>query len=62
MKTIYKEQYRQIGLKIAYYRKLRGLTHLEAPNISKALSLDTLFDIAAVLEVPPHKFLCFEDS
>ena len=36
--------------------------HLEAPNISKALSLDTLFDIAAVLEVPPHKFLCFEDS
>ena len=77
MKTIYKEQYRQIGLKIAYYRKLRGLTqeelaervgvtpafigHLEAPNISKALSLDTLFDIAAVLEVPPHKFLCFED-
>ena len=78
MKTIYKEQYRQIGLKIAYYRQLRGLTqeelaeqvgvtpafigHLEAPNISKALSLDTLFDIAAVLEVPPHKFLCFEDS
>ena len=78
MKTIYKEQYRQIGLKIAYSRKLRGLTqeelaeqvgvtpafigHLEAPNISKALSLDTLFDIAAVLEVPPHKFLCFEDS
>ena len=77
MKTIYKEQYRQIGLKIAYYRKLRGLTqeelaeqvgvtpafigHLEAPNISKALSLDTLFDIAAVLEVPSHKFLCFED-
>ena len=77
MKTIYKEQYRQIGLKIAYYRKLRGMTqeelaeqvgvtpafigHLEAPNISKALSLDTLFDIAAVLEVPPHKFLCFED-
>ena len=77
MKTIYKEQYRQIGLKIAYYRKLRGLTqeelaeqvgvtpafigHLEAPNISKALSLDTLFDIATVLEAPPHKFLCFED-
>ena len=26
MKDIYKEQYRQIGLKIAYYRKLRGLT------------------------------------
>lgn len=77
MKAIYNEQYRQIGLKIAYYRKLRGLTqeelaeqvgltpayigHLEAPNISKALSLGTLFDIAAVLDVAPQKFLAFED-
>ena len=72
MKSIYAEQYRQIGLKIAYYRKLRGLAeqvgltpayigHLEAPNISKALSLDTLFDIAAVLDVSPQKFLAFED-
>ena len=26
MKTIYADKYRQIGLKIAYYRKLRGLT------------------------------------
>lgn len=78
MKSIYAEKYRQIGLKIAYYRKLRGLTqeelaeqvgltpafigHLEAPNISKALSLDSLFDIATALEVPPHKFLNFEDD
>ena len=77
MKSIYAEQYRQIGLKIAYYRKLRGLTqaelaeqvgltpayigHLEAPNISKALSLDPLFDIASVLDVAPQKFLAFED-
>ncbi len=76
MKQIYSEKYRQIGLKIAYYRKLRGLTqeelaeridltpafigHLEAPNIVKALSMDTLFDIAAVLDIPPHKFLMFE--
>ena len=77
MKTIYADKYRQIGLKIAYYRKLRGLTqeelaeqvgltpayigHLEAPNISKALSLDTLFDIATALDVAPQKFLAFED-
>ena len=77
MKSIYSEQYRQIGLKIAYYRKLRGLTqeelaeqvgltpayigHLEAPNISKALSLDTLFDIAAALDIAPQKFLTFEE-
>lgn len=76
MKQIYSEKYRQIGLKIAYYRKLRGLTqeelaekvdltpafvgHLEAPNIAKALSLDTLFDIAAVLDIPPYKFLMFD--
>lgn len=78
MKQIYAENYRQIGIKIAYFRKLRGLTqeelaeqtgltpafigHLEAPNISKALSLDTLFDIANVLNVDPYKFLIFEDS
>ena len=77
MKSVYAEQYRQIGLKIAYYRKLRGLTqeelaeqvgltpayigHLEAPNISKALALDTLFDLAAALEVAPQQFLTFED-
>ena len=78
MKKIYAEQYRQIGLKIAYYRKLRGLTqedlaeqvdltpafigHLEAPNITTALSLDALFDIAAALDVPAHKFLIFEET
>lgn len=78
MKQIYAEKYRQIGLKIAYYRKLRGLTqeelaeqvgltpafigHLEAPNIIKALSLDTLFDIAEALEISPHKFLMFDNN
>lgn len=35
--------------------------HVEAPNISKAISLDTLFDIAAVLKVPSYKFLYFDD-
>lgn len=77
MKPIYRSEYLQIGLKIAYYRKLRGLTqeqlaekidrtpafigHVEAPNISKAVSLDTLFDIAYVLDVPAYKFLIFDD-
>ena len=66
MKSIHTEKYRQIGLKIAYYRKLRGLTqeelaeqvgltpayigHLEAPNISNALHVDA------------QKFLMFEES
>lgn len=77
MKTIYERKYLQIGLKIAYFRKLRGLTqeqlaeqidrtpafigHVEAPNINKAVSLDTLFDIASVLDVPAYKFLMFDD-
>lgn len=78
MKDIYESEYLQIGLKIAYYRKLRGLTqeqlaeriertpafigHVEAPNINKAISLDTLFDIAIVLDIPAYKFLVFEDE
>lgn len=78
MKQIHVEKYRQIGLKIAYYRKLRGLTqeglaervgltpafigHLEAPNIMKALSLDALFDIAEALDVPARKFLDFDEE
>lgn len=77
MKSEYEREYLQIGLKIAYYRKLRGLTqeqlaeqvgrtaayigHVEAPNISKAVSLDTLFDIATVLDVPAYKFLVFDE-
>lgn len=77
MNAKYESEYRQLGLKIAYFRKLRGLTqeelaeqidkssafigHVEAPNINKAVSLDTLFDIAEALDVPAHKFLTFED-
>ena len=59
-------------------RKLRGLTqeelaeridrspafvgHVEAPNIKKAVSLDTLFAIAQALDVPTYRFLIFDDS
>lgn len=77
MKPVYDSEYLQLGLRIAYYRKLRGLTqeqlaeqidrtpafigHVEAPNVRKAVSLDTLFDIAAVLDIPAYKFLMFDD-
>ena len=78
MKPAHIDKYRQLGLKISYYRKLRGLTqeqladevglspafigHVEAPNIDKAISLDTLFDIADALKVPVHRFLLLDDD
>lgn len=35
--------------------------HVEAPNVPKAVSLDTLFDISVVLDIPVHKFLMFDE-
>ena len=78
MRQEFEQEYLQLGLKIAYYRKLRGLTqeelaeridrspafvgHVEAPTIKKAVSLDTLFAIAQALDVPAFRFLNFDDS
>jgi len=77
MKEKYFDKYRTIGLKISYYRKLRGLTQeqlaekieknlafigaVEAPNVNRTVSLDTLFDIAEALDVPPYKFLAEDE-
>lgn len=73
MKEKYFQKYKIIGLKIGYYRKLKGLTQeqlaekidknlafvgaVEAPNVNRTISLDTLFDISEALDVPSHKFL-----
>lgn len=70
-------QYRQLGLTIAYYRKLRGLTqlqlaecvelsrthisNLEAPNMPTSISLDKLFDISEALDVPVAKLFEFRE-
>lgn len=70
-----KQEYKMIGLNIAYYRKLKGITQLqlseqinisrthmsniEAPNMPTSISLDTLFDIADALEVPVASLLDF---
>ncbi len=70
-------QYKQLGLTIAYYRKLKGITqqalansvglsrthisNLEAPNMPTSISLDKLMDIADILNVPIKKFFDFRD-
>ena len=62
-----KKQYRELGLTISYYRKLKGMTQLqlaeatdvsrthmsniEAPNGKTSVSLDKLFDIADALGI-----------
>lgn len=77
MKQQHYSKYKQLGLKIGYYRKLKGLTQeelaeridkstsfigaVEAPNINRTISIDTLFDIAEVLEISPYKLLKFDD-
>lgn len=70
MREKYREKYRLLGLRIAYYRKVRGytqeqlaemigkswsfLSQVEANNGAKlkGISLETLFSIAEVLQVP----------
>ena len=70
--------YKQIGLNIAYYRKLRNLsqialaeavdlsrTHIsniEAPNMKTSISLESLFDIADALQIAPKELLDFRSS
>ncbi len=78
MERVYQDRFRQVGLRIAYYRKLRGMTqeqlaeatnmstvfisHVEAPGIDKTVSLGTLFAIADVLDIPAYKLLVFEED
>lgn len=78
MNIKYRDQYRSLGIKIGYYRRLRGYTQeqlaelinkdtsylggIEAPGVERGLSLDTLFDIADALKVPPYKLLIDDDE
>ena len=71
METQYREQYICFGLKVQYYRKLRGLTQeafadkigkswsfvakVESPTRAFGVSMETLFKIAEALEVPVSK-------
>ncbi|MEE1014045.1 MAG: helix-turn-helix transcriptional regulator [Clostridia bacterium] len=72
-KLNYKDRYKKLGLKIQYYRKIKGYTQetfAEAVDISasfvsqiesvatlKGISLETLFRMAEVLEVEPYQLL-----
>lgn len=75
METEFREQYIRFGLKVQYYRKLRGYTQeafadeigkswsfvakIESPTRVFGVSMETLFKIAEVLQVPVSKL--FED-
>lgn len=73
MKTEYTDKYITLGLKIAYYRKKAGYTQesfaekigksvnflaqVEGTGQARGISLETLFKIADVLDIPPAKLL-----
>ncbi len=70
-------KYIQLGLNIAYYRKLQGYTQeelaeasgisrshisaIEAPNVIHNVSLEVLFNIASALGIEAHKLLEFRE-
>lgn len=73
MQTEFPEKYRILGLKIAYYRKKAGYTQevfaekinksvnflaqVEGTGTTRGVSLETLFKMAAVLQIPASKML-----
>lgn len=73
MHTEYPDRYRVLGLKIAYFRKKAGYTQevfaekigksvnflaqVEGTGTTRGISLETLFKMADVLQIPPSKLL-----
>ena len=71
MEISYAELHRKLGINVAYYRKLKGLTQeafadaigkswsfvakIESPTQPFGVSMNTLFKISQVLEVPTAK-------
>lgn len=76
MKTEYAERYKLLGLRIAYFRKRKDMTQemfaealgmstnyisqVEAPGCQRGVSLETLFKMADVLDIPVSKL--FEED
>jgi len=77
MQTEFPEKYRILGLKIAYYRKKAGYTQeafaekinksvnflaqVEGTGTTRGVSLETLFKMASVLQIPASKLLEDDD-
>lgn len=75
MDAKYRDQYKKLGLNIAYYRKSKGYTQellaekldVDRTTISKielavsGVSVDLLFSLADLLEVPVQRFFEFRD-
>lgn len=75
MQTQHRDNYKHLGLNIAYYRKAKGLSQsqlAELVNISRthmsrietadcAVSLDVVFDICQTLCVKPTQLFDFRD-
>ena len=75
VQTKYEKEFIRFGLKVQYYRKLRGMTQeafadkagiswsylakIESPTRAFGVSMDKLFAIAEALNVPVSKL--FED-
>ncbi len=73
MKAEFAEEYKMIGLNIAYYRKLRGYTQLqlselvnisrthmsniEAPNVPTSISLEVILSVAKALNITASALL-----
>lgn len=69
------DKYRKLGLNIAYYRKMRGLSQIQLAeyiNISRthmsrietadcAVSLDVVFDICDTLMISPAQLFDFHE-
>ena len=70
-----REQLRELGLSIAYYRRKKGLSQaklaeiseisrqhlgaIESPNMARPVSIEAVFKIARALEVEPWELLKF---
>lgn len=75
MKRTHNKKYKLLGLNIAYYRKLNNYTQekfaeklgIDRTTVSKielatcGISLDLLFDISDLLNIPVEKLFSFRD-